>query len=60
MVNMGVCEKNVIDLTVTYRQLCIDVWIIPLLHAAVDQHLTASCLKKMTASRYFMICSDKG
>ena len=60
MVDVGVGQEYIVDLTVAYRKLCIDIWIVSLLHSAVDQHSAVSDLKKMTASSNFMIRSDKG
>ena len=56
---MGVCEKNVINLTVAYRQLCIDVWIIPLLHAAVDQKALPSRFDQSAAASNLMVRAQK-
>ena len=39
MVYMGMSEEHVINFTVAHRQLCILIYVIPLLHTAVNQHL---------------------
>ena len=59
MVDVGMCQENIIDHGFLNRKIHIFVNVLPLLHTAVDQDVLAACLQIMTAACHFMGCTDK-
>ena len=59
MVNMGVGEKNIVDIRCLHRDLLVLVEIRSLLHPAVHQDMLPAGFDHMAASGHFMVCSNK-
>ena len=60
MVDVGVRDKNVINLGNTDRELFVFKEILSLFHTIVNEDLFTRRLKKMAAARHFVIGTDKG
>ena len=59
VVNMSMSDQNIIDLTITHRQRSILIFIHPLFHTAIHQHLQTTCLQQMAAAGNLMRRTNK-
>ena len=59
MIDMCMCQKNVIYLSRCNRKFLILIKIRSLFHSTVNQNILSTRFKKMAASSHFMGCSKK-
>ena len=59
MVHMGMSQKNIINACLIKRKLGIFKHINALLHTVIHEDALFPNFKAVTASRHFMICTDK-
>ena len=59
MIYMGMCQKHIIHLCFSDRQITIFIYIDPLFHPVIHQDVFSACLQIMTASRHLMSRANK-